>query len=50
MMRTITKGMIKKQRYMFLCFIDYKKAFDKIRHEELVKMLEGLDTDGKELR
>lgn len=35
---------------MFLCFIDHEKAFEKIRHKEPMKMLEGLDNEGKELR
>ena len=35
---------------MYLCFIDYSKAFDKVRHEDLFQMLSKLDIDGKDLR
>ncbi|GFO34248.1 retrovirus-related pol polyprotein from type-1 retrotransposable element r2 [Plakobranchus ocellatus] len=35
---------------LHLCFIDYSKAFDKIRHIELFHVLEKLDIDGKDLR
>ena len=35
---------------LFICFIDYSKAFDKVRHGELFNILEGLDIDGKDLR
>lgn len=49
-MRTILEKMIEKQRNVFLCFIDYEKAFDKVKHEELMRMLEGLDIDRKEMR
>ncbi|GFO37134.1 retrovirus-related pol polyprotein from type-1 retrotransposable element r2 [Plakobranchus ocellatus] len=34
---------------LHLCFIDYSKAFDKVRHVELFCMLEKLDIDGKDL-
>ena len=30
--------------------IDYIKAFDKVRHEELFRMLAALDIDGKDLQ
>ena len=41
---------IEVQKDLFICFIDYSKAFDKVRHDELFKILEGLDIDGKDLR
>jgi len=41
---------IEVQKNIFLCFIDYSKAFDKVKHEELFKMLTELDIDGKDLR
>ncbi|GFO05632.1 LINE-1 reverse transcriptase [Plakobranchus ocellatus] len=41
---------IEMQKDLHLCFIDYSKAFDKVRHVELFRMLEKLDIDGKDLR
>ncbi|GFN98144.1 retrovirus-related pol polyprotein line-1 [Plakobranchus ocellatus] len=41
---------IEMQKDLHLCFIDYSKAFDKIRYVELFRMLEKLDIDGKDLR
>ncbi|GFO33992.1 endonuclease-reverse transcriptase [Plakobranchus ocellatus] len=38
------------QKDLHLCFIDYSKAFDKVRHVELFRMLEKLDIDRKDLR
>ena len=32
------------------CFIDYAKAFDKVKHEDLFEFLQNLDIDGKDLR
>jgi len=37
------------QKDLYVCFIDYVKAFDKIQHRTLIEMLEMLDTDGKEI-
>ena len=39
---------IEKQRDLYICFTDYVKAFDCVKHEEL--MLEELEFDGKDLR
>ena len=41
---------IEVQKDLYLCFIDYSKAFDKVKHERLFGMLENLDIDGKDLR
>ncbi|GFS05700.1 retrovirus-related Pol polyprotein LINE-1 [Elysia marginata] len=35
---------------LYLCFIDYSKAFDRVRHDELYKILNSIDIDGKDLR
>ena len=40
---------IEKQRDFYICFIDYTKAFDRIQHEELLKMLMNLDLYGKDI-
>jgi len=50
MLRRLAERAIEMQRNLFVCFIDYTKAFDKVQHEELMKDLEGLDLDGKDLR
>ncbi|GFN87735.1 hypothetical protein PoB_001424100 [Plakobranchus ocellatus] len=41
---------IEMQKDLHHCFIDYSKAFDKVRHVELFRILEKLDIDGKDLR
>ncbi|GFR65813.1 retrovirus-related Pol polyprotein LINE-1 [Elysia marginata] len=35
---------------LYLCFIDCSKAFDRVRHDELYKILNSIDIDGKDLR
>jgi hypothetical protein len=34
----------------YFCFLDYTKAFDKVKHVNLFQILEKLDIDGKDLR
>ena len=41
---------IQVQKDLYICFIDYSKAFDKVRHDELFNILASLDIDGKDLR
>ena len=49
-MRNLMERSIEVQKDIFLCFIDYSKAFDKVRHEKLFAILDKLDIDGKTLR
>ena len=38
------------QQKLFLCFIDYTKAFDKVQHQNLDEILDFFIIDGKDLR
>ena len=49
-LRTIIKGALEVNKDLYLCFIDYTKAFDKVKHEKIINILENLDMDGKDLR
>ena len=46
----LAESCIEMQKDLYLCFIDYSKAFDKVRLEKLFNILEHLDIDGKDLR
>jgi len=50
MIRMLSERAIEMQRNLFLCFIDYSKAFDNVKHERLLEMLEDIQIDGKDLR
>ena len=50
MLRTLTERAIEIQRDLYLCCIDYTKAFDKLRHEEIMSILDSLNIHGKDLR
>ena len=49
-LRTIIEKYIQIQKSIFVCFIDYSKAFDRIHHEKLIKCLEEIGLDGKDIR
>ncbi|GFS16897.1 RNA-directed DNA polymerase from mobile element jockey-like [Elysia marginata] len=49
-MMMLIERCIETQKNLYICFIDYSKAFDKVRHKELFHILDSLDIDGKDLR
>ena len=49
-MRTLAERSIEVQKDIFAIFIDYEKAFDKVKHEEIMKDLRTLQVDDKDLR
>ena len=50
MVHTLSERAINMQQDLFLCFIDYSKAFNKVKHEELMRILEEIDIDGRDFR
>ena len=48
--RMLIERTIEVMHDMYICFLDYKKAFDKVKHDNLFQILEKLDIDGKGLR
>ena len=49
-LKTPMEWAIEVQKDLYLCFIDYSKAFDKIEHSGLFGVLLRLKCDGKDLR
>ena len=49
-LRNIIEGHFAKGREVYGCFIDYAKAFDRVKHEKLIEILENLGVDGKDIR
>ena len=41
--------MIEKQKYVYVCFIDYSKAFDTVDHKPLIELLPVLDIDPQDV-
>ena len=49
-LRMLTERAIEVNKDLYICFVDFEKAFDRVKHENLMKMLEDLNVDGKDLR
>ena len=49
-LRMLGERCIEMQKDLYLCFIDYEKAFDSVEHETLFTVLENSGIDGKDLR
>ena len=47
--RMIIEKMLEKDKKIYICFIDYKKAFDRVYHEKLIEALKDIEIDGKDL-
>ncbi|GFN90940.1 endonuclease-reverse transcriptase [Plakobranchus ocellatus] len=47
-LKTLMERSIQVQKDLYLCFIDYLKAFDKVRHSDLFDILAGLNIDRKD--
>lgn len=49
-MRMICERYSEMNRDIYACFIDYEKAFDRVNHEKMVKTLQDIGLDGKDLK
>ena len=49
-LRTIIERAIEKQKELFMCFVDFEKAFDMVRHEVLMERLRSLRIEVAVLR
>lgn len=50
MVTMVSEREIQMQKGVYLCFIEYEKAFDKLWHKDLFEMLRKLDLFGKYIR
>ena len=48
--RLLAERIISKNRKTFACFIDCKKAFDKVNHNNLIEILTKYDVPSEEIR
>ena len=48
--RLLAERALELQKDIFICFIDFAKAFDKVKHDHLLDLLQKLNLDGKDLR
>ena len=48
-LRMIMEKAKEKQKDLYICFIDYVKAFGRVKHQELIKVLEQIGIDEKNI-
>ena len=39
-LRTIWERSLQMDKKVYLCFVDYQKAFDRVRHDKLLEVME----------
>ena len=49
-LRQIIERTLEVNKDLYVCFIDYTKAFDRVRHEAIITILQQLNIDGKDRR
>ena len=49
-LRIITEKMLEKHKKVYVCYIDYKKAFDRVYHALLMEVLSHNEIDEKDLK
>ena len=46
-LRMIMEKAIEKQKDLYIYFVEYVEAFDRVKHQELIKVLEKIGIDAK---
>lgn len=49
-LRMLTERAIEVKKDLYVCSVDYEKAFNCVKHVDLLRMMEQLDIDSKDLR
>ena len=49
-LRTINEIYLEKQNDVYICFIDYEKAFDRVNHDKVIEKLKLAELDGKYIK
>ena len=49
-LKRLVERSVQKQKDVYTCFIDYSKAFDMVKHDSLVELLQSLDVDDADTR
>ena len=49
-LRMLIERAIEVKKDLYVCFVDYEKAFDRVRHAHLITILEQVNINGKDLR
>ena len=50
MITLLSEKVMEEQKDLYICFLDYTKAFNRIKHEKIIELLQRLDTNGKDIQ
>ena len=48
--QVLAQKCIDQQKSLYICFVDFEKAFDKVPHTELISLLNNLEMDERDVR
>ena len=48
--KVITQRALAVNQKLYTCFVDYKKAFDRVQHNKMIEMLKRFNVDKEDLR
>ena len=48
MLRNLIKRALETQNGLYLCFMDYTKALDTVKHQEIIEKLESLNVNAND--
>ena len=49
-LRTILERYLEFGKDVYICLIDYEKAFDRVYHEQIMKCLDRIEMDDKDIK
>ena len=49
-LRMLIEKYLEVRKDVYICFIDYSKAFDSVKHEKLINCLKEIHLDGKDIQ
>ena len=49
-LKRLVERMTEKEKAVYVCFIDYSKALDTVKHEPLIELLQSLDIDPQDIK
>ena len=49
-LRSIMERALEKQKDLYMCFVDFEKAFDTVKHGQMVETLKRFGVDGADVR
>ena len=49
-LRILSERALEVQRNLYMCFVDFEKAFDRVKHNKLIEILNEIGADKNDIR